>query len=72
MDTTADAGPRPTRRRRLDTPLDPPLDRPSATVSAEEVSRRAYELFLERGASHGADIDDWLRAERELGGRVES
>jgi hypothetical protein len=27
---------------------------------------RAYQLFLERGAQHGQDWDDWLAAEREL------
>jgi hypothetical protein len=33
------------------------------------VARRAYELFLARGASHGFDLQDWLDAERELTGR---
>ena len=32
----------------------------------EAIARRAYELFLERGGAHGNDLDDWLRAEREL------
>ena len=32
----------------------------------EDVARRAYELFLARGAQHGADVNDWLAAEREL------
>ncbi len=32
----------------------------------EQIRRRAYELYLERGASPGADISDWLRAEQEL------
>ena len=31
-----------------------------------EVARRAYELFLARGAHHGFDRQDWLEAEREL------
>jgi hypothetical protein len=31
-----------------------------------EVARRAYELFLARGAQHGADLHDWLEAERQL------
>jgi hypothetical protein len=31
-----------------------------------EVARRAYELFLARGAQHGSDRQDWLEAEREL------
>jgi hypothetical protein len=33
-----------------------------------DVMRRAYELFELRGRSHGADLDDWLLAERELVG----
>jgi hypothetical protein len=32
----------------------------------EEVARRAYELYLARGAGHGRDVEDWLQAEREL------
>ncbi len=35
----------------------------------EEVARRAYELFVARGGTHGYDIEDWLKAERELRGR---
>ena len=32
----------------------------------EAIQRRAYELHLERGGAHGGDLDDWLRAEREV------
>jgi len=32
----------------------------------EDVARRAYELFLARGAGHGLDLEDWLEAERQL------
>ena len=32
----------------------------------ERVNRRAYENFVDRGAVHGHDLDDWLQAEREL------
>ncbi|PTL77664.1 DUF2934 domain-containing protein [Vitiosangium sp. GDMCC 1.1324] len=32
----------------------------------EQIARRAYELFLSRGASHGRHEDDWIQAEREL------
>jgi len=32
----------------------------------EEIERRAYELYLERGEIPGFDQDDWLQAEREL------
>jgi hypothetical protein len=37
-------------------------------VSREEIARRAYLLFLERGGEHGQDLEDWLRAEAELTG----
>ena len=32
----------------------------------EAIARRAYELFLARGAQDGRALDDWLQAEREL------
>jgi hypothetical protein len=32
----------------------------------EEVRRRAYLMYLERGGGDGGDFDDWLRAEAEL------
>ena len=34
--------------------------------SGEEIARRAHELYLQRGGEHGKDVEDWLRAEREL------
>src|SRR5713101_4762384 len=39
----------------------------SATESVEEAIRRcAYELYLERGGTQESEVDDWLRAEREI------
>jgi hypothetical protein len=32
----------------------------------EEIRRRAYEIYRERGEQPGHDLDDWLQAEREL------
>src|SRR4030088_1089887 len=32
----------------------------------EEIRRRAYELYAERGFSSGHEHEDWLRAEREV------
>ena len=32
----------------------------------EDIERRAYELFMARGAIHGNDLEDWFRAEQEL------
>lgn len=37
-----------------------------ARANPEEVARRAYEIYQARGGYHGADLDDWLQAEREL------
>jgi DUF2934 family protein len=41
----------------------------SARSSArdEEIRRRAYEIYLERGEQPGRELDDWLQAEGELG-----
>jgi len=38
------------------------------SVRDEEIRRRAYEIYLERGEQPGRDLDDWLQAERELEG----
>lgn len=38
----------------------------SSAAGQEKISRRAYEIYLERGAQPGGDLDDWLRAEREF------
>ena len=32
----------------------------------EDIRRRAYEIYLERGSEPGRELDDWLQAEREL------
>ena len=32
----------------------------------DAIARRAYEIFQKRGGNHGADLDDWLEAERQL------
>jgi hypothetical protein len=43
---------------------------PTAAQNAptqDEIAVRAYEIYLERGAEQGSDVDDWLQAERELG-----
>ncbi|MFB3852858.1 MAG: DUF2934 domain-containing protein [Vicinamibacterales bacterium] len=41
--------------------------RPAMTYPRrEDIARRAYEIFCERGRTHGHHLEDWLRAEREL------
>jgi len=32
----------------------------------DEIRRRAFSFFEERGAAPGRDLDDWLAAEREI------
>jgi hypothetical protein len=32
----------------------------------DQIRLRAYELYMERGAQPNNDLEDWLRAEREL------
>jgi hypothetical protein len=32
----------------------------------EEIRRRAYELYQERGESSGSSLEDWLQAEAEV------
>jgi Protein of unknown function (DUF2934) len=34
----------------------------------EQIAARAYEIYLERGATPGDPMQDWLQAERELAG----
>ena len=43
---------------------DQPPSRPAP--SREEIERRAYDLYMQRGGRDGSDLDDWLAAEQEL------
>jgi hypothetical protein len=40
----------------------------TSAATDEAIAARAYELYQARGGTHGADMDDWLQAERELRG----
>ena len=46
----------------------PPRAAQSRTTTDAEIARHAYELYLARGCGNGNDVEDWLRAERELNG----
>jgi len=40
---------------------------PPETLSLEEqIRRRAFELYIERGFEPGKDHDDWVKAEQEI------
>ena len=34
--------------------------------SVDDIRRRAYQRYQERGGNHGQHFDDWIEAEREL------
>ena len=54
--------------RTLEAPVSP-ARKPRATKSSftlEQIQQRAYEIFLERRGAPGSEVEDWLRAEREL------
>ncbi len=36
----------------------------------ELICSRAYEIYRERGCSHGNDLQDWLQAEAEVRARL--
>ena len=36
----------------------------------EEIAQRAYELYAQRGGEPGKDVEDWVRAEKELNSGV--
>jgi hypothetical protein len=52
------------KRERADEPLDSGVA--SSGPNEDDIRRRAYQRYLERGGGHGQDFDDWLEAEREL------
>lgn len=56
----ASQSPKPARTSKKGNGSGDPLNGPDA------VARRAYEIYLSRGGNHGADLDDWLEAERQL------
>lgn len=41
----------------------------AVSMSDEEIRRRAYEIWEQRGRQHGRDADDWFRAESEIRGK---
>lgn len=57
-ETAAPAAPKTRRARAAAVPVPEP--------SVDNIRRRAYERYLERGGNHGQHFDDWLEAEREL------
>jgi hypothetical protein len=53
----AKTGRQPSAKKRVTTSPEP---------TREDIERRAYEIYLERGGTEGCEMEDWLQAEREL------
>ena len=67
--TTLSAVPKP-RAPRVARPKRAILARTvSDAPSYEEIAEAAYLRFIDRGARHGSDFDDWVEAERDLSAR---
>lgn len=53
-----------------------PEEQPQAAaarpVAHDDIARRAYELYEAEGRQAGRELEYWLRAEAELGGRAGS
>lgn len=64
------AGRRPRARsadsRRTETQAGRSGARDTEQPAYDDIARRAYELYQQRGGNEGQDMDDWLRAEAEL------
>ena len=41
-----------------------------AAADHADIAQRAYELYEQRGRQDGHDLEDWVKAERELSGAV--
>jgi hypothetical protein len=38
----------------------------NVAVPHDEIAKRAYQFYKQRGAADGYDLEDWLQAEQEL------
>jgi hypothetical protein len=66
-DPTDPAQPKRKRARSAAAPAESTsADTPPAEPSVDDIRRRAYQRYLERGGLHGQHFDDWLEAEKEL------
>ena len=45
----------------------PPPSDPAPAPATDAIAARAYQIFVERGREPGDPVDDWRRAEAELG-----
>jgi hypothetical protein len=48
------------------TPLSSETDKTFSIDTQEQVRRRAFEIYEQRGRADGHELDDWLQAEAEV------
>jgi hypothetical protein len=58
----------PTRSRKLSSV--PPPAEPTETDRQQMIAERAYQLAEQRGFEPGAELEDWLAAEREVDAKL--
>jgi hypothetical protein len=51
-----------------ESPIQPRVEGTSGnhTLNHDDIRRRAYEIYLERGGLPGRELEDWFQAESEL------
>ncbi len=77
MASKAGAGVKKARTTTTKTPTNGASKRPTSVATpaavtadvSEQIRRRAYELYEQRGRQHGFHEQDWLQAESELTSR---
>ena len=68
---TTEKGIRRTRKAASTKPVVTAESLPGSSMSLDdEIRRRAYEIYLERGSTPGSESEDWLVAEREVRARA--
>ena len=61
---------RPEEIEKKPSTLAPKSDEPTVLIPIEQqIQKRAYELYEQRGKTDGHDLDDWLQAECEIKGK---
>jgi Protein of unknown function (DUF2934) len=60
---------RPEEVEKTPSTLAPKSDEPTVLIPIEQqIQKRAYELYEQRGRTNGHELDDWLQAECEIKG----
>lgn len=64
--TSSPTSPKKNRASEAPGPVTQVIAKPQSQPSHDQIARRAFALYQERGQSGGDPLNDWLAAEREL------